>query len=152
MTDRFQVDQIDHIEVFVPDRYEAAQWYEKVLGLKIVKGFKRWSYNPHGPLMIATPKAKTKLALFNGEPQLRRKTAGSHCLAFRVSGKNFLKFLDVLKDLKLPDDSGRILTSSDYHDYTKAFSIYFCDPWGHRFEITTYEHETVRANLKSLKI
>ena len=148
MKKSFQVEQIDHVELFVPDRYEAAQWYEKVLGLKIVKGYKRWSDDPHGPLMISTPKAQTKLALFRGEPQAGRKTAGYHCVAFRVTGKSFLQFLDILKDLKLQDDSGRMLTSSDYHDYTKAFSIYFFDPWGHRIEITSYEHEIVRKNLK----
>ena len=43
MADHFTVDQIDHVELFVADRKEAAQWYEKVLGLKIVKEFKRWS-------------------------------------------------------------------------------------------------------------
>lgn len=32
----FKVLQIDHVELFVPDRYEAARWYERVLGLEPV--------------------------------------------------------------------------------------------------------------------
>ena len=35
----FRVDQVDHIELFVPNRYEAAKWYEKVLGLEVVKSY-----------------------------------------------------------------------------------------------------------------
>ena len=27
----FRVAQIDHVEVFVPDRYEAAAWYQRIL-------------------------------------------------------------------------------------------------------------------------
>jgi hypothetical protein len=33
-------------------------------------------------------------------------------------------------------------------DHDLAFSIYFCDPYGHRLEITTYEHEAVREGLR----
>ena len=40
MKEPFQVDQIDHIELFVPDRYAAAAWYHKVLGLQVVEAFK----------------------------------------------------------------------------------------------------------------
>ena len=29
----FKVLQIDHVELFVPDRYDAAKWYERVLGV-----------------------------------------------------------------------------------------------------------------------
>ena len=32
----FKVLQIDHVELFVPDRYEAARWYERTLGLQVV--------------------------------------------------------------------------------------------------------------------
>lgn len=29
------IGSIDHAELFVPDHYEAADWYEKTLGLRI---------------------------------------------------------------------------------------------------------------------
>ena len=32
----FRALQIDHVELFVPDRYEAAGWYQRVLGLEIL--------------------------------------------------------------------------------------------------------------------
>lgn len=32
----FRVEQIDHVELYVPDRYQAADWYHSVLGLEIV--------------------------------------------------------------------------------------------------------------------
>lgn len=35
----FKVQQIDHVELFVPDRYEAAKGYEQILGLEIIPEF-----------------------------------------------------------------------------------------------------------------
>ena len=33
----FQVEQIDHVELFVPERRAAAQWYESVFGLRVLQ-------------------------------------------------------------------------------------------------------------------
>ena len=38
--DTFRVLQIDHVELFVPDRQEAADWYCRVLGLQVVQASK----------------------------------------------------------------------------------------------------------------
>ena len=65
--------QIDHVELFVPDRYEAARWYERVLGLRVVPEFEPWATGG-GPLMISTDEGNTKLALFEG--RLRRRSRG----------------------------------------------------------------------------
>ena len=78
----FQVAQIDHVELFVPERRAAAAWYARVLGLEIVPGCEHWAEDPRGPLMIGTRDAGTKLALFRGEPQGERETAGFHRVAF----------------------------------------------------------------------
>src|SRR2546427_8807431 len=67
----FRVQQIDHVEMFVPDRYEAARWYEATLGLHIVPEFEFWANGPGGPLMIAA--GTTKLALFAGAPRGARR-------------------------------------------------------------------------------
>jgi hypothetical protein len=32
-------------------------------------------------------------------------------------------------------------------DHGLAFSIYFCDPYGNRLEVTTYDHAHVRERL-----
>jgi len=32
-------------------------------------------------------------------------------------------------------------------DHGKAFSVYFCDPYGNRFEATSYEYQHVKGGL-----
>ena len=56
----FHVDQIDHVELTVPDRHAAAKWYRDVLGLVIVAEYEHWAMDPKGPLMITTPQGSTK--------------------------------------------------------------------------------------------
>ena len=143
----FRVEQVDHVEMFVPDRHEAAQWYERVLGLRIVPEFEQWARYAKGPLMISSDGGSTKLALFTGTPQGERVTAGFHLVAFRVDGPGFLAFLDRIESLALIDHDGRNVTRTLVSDHGQAFSIYFNDPWGHRFEITTYDHEVVRESI-----
>ena len=143
----FQVIQIDHVELFVPDRYEAADWYGRVLGLRIVEEFEHWAANPRGPLMLATAAGGTKLALFEGAPQNTRPTAGFHRVAFLVGAEGFVAFLGRLDEEALTDDSGRRLTTDSVVDHQQAYSIYFSDPYGHRLELTTYDHEATRAAI-----
>ena len=147
--DSFQVLQIDHVELFVPDRQEAADWYCRVLGLQVVAGFDQWTAKPGGPLMIATPAGGTKLALFEGQPQQARSTAGFHRVAFRVDAAGFLAFVRGLDHRQLSDHQGRAVTTDAVVDHDLAYSIYFCDPYGHRLEVTTYEHDAVREGLRS---
>lgn len=146
--DIFRVLQIDHVELFVPDRQEAAEWYCRVLGLHVVPGFEQWTANPGGPLMIATASGGTKLALFEGQPQQARATAGFHRVAFRVDAAGFLAFVRGLDDRHLNNHQGRPVTADAVVDHDLAYSIYFCDPYGHRLEITTYEHDVVREGLR----
>ena len=79
----FKVEQIDHVELFVPDRYAAARWYEETLGLRILPDYEHWA-GPGGPLMISSDGGDTKLALFEGEARGQRRTAGHHRVAFRI--------------------------------------------------------------------
>ncbi len=147
--DNINIEQMDHVELFVPDRLEAAEWYEKVLGLKIVEEYRHWSDNPKGPLMISPDDGNTKIALFTGQPQADKDTAGFYLAAFRTNGSSFLKFLDRLEnDLELFNHKGKKVTGKAAADHDKAFSIYFNDPYGNRLELTTYEHEYVRRKLK----
>jgi catechol 2,3-dioxygenase-like lactoylglutathione lyase family enzyme len=96
--ERFRVTQIDHVELFVPDRHEAAAWYGRTLGLEIVAELEHWAADASGPLMIATAHGGTKLALFTGEPQRGRPAAGFHLVAFRVSRPLFDAFLTHIRD------------------------------------------------------
>lgn len=148
-----RVDQIDHVELFVPDRFEAAEWYERALGLTVVSKYKHWADDPQGPLMISSDNGSTKLALFDGKPQGQQPTAGHrersgfHRVAFRVGASSFLGFLDQLPTLGVVDDKGRIVTKDRIVDHSQAFSVYFNDPFGHRLELTTYEHTAVAEAL-----
>lgn len=146
--DGFRVEQIDHVEVFVPDRHEAASWYHRVLGCEIVPDYAEWSEDPGGPLMISPDGGETKLALFHGEPQGPRATAGFHLVAFRVNSSAFIEFLTRASDLGLKDAQGETVTQESAVDHGKAFSVYFIDPYGHRLEVTSYEHEAIRQALK----
>jgi hypothetical protein len=39
------------------------------------------------------------------------------------------------------------VTAAAAVDHDQAFSIYFSDPFGHRLEVTTYDHAMVRGEL-----
>jgi catechol 2,3-dioxygenase-like lactoylglutathione lyase family enzyme len=132
---------LDHVELYVPDRRSAASWYAKVLGCELVAGTESWADNPDGPLMVSPDSGRTKLALFTGEPQGQRPTAGFHRVAFRVSASAFLAFTARMADLGL-EEAG---ASARVVDHGGAWSLYFTDPYGHRLEVTTYEVEPVRA-------
>jgi catechol 2,3-dioxygenase-like lactoylglutathione lyase family enzyme len=143
----FKADQIDHVELFIPDRREAAHWYERTLGLAALPQHEDWAEDPHGPLMISSDGGGTMLALFLGEPRRARPTAGFHRVAFRVSGPGFVQFLEHVRDNPVFNDAAEEIRSLTPHDHHKAFSVYFNDPWGHRLEVTTYEAEYVRERL-----
>ena len=143
--------QIDHVELFVPDRHEAAAWYQRVLGLEIVLEYLEWASDPRGPLMISSDGGRTKLALFAGEPQGVRATAGFHLVAFRTTAEGFVEFLKRLDDVHVRDHRDRTVTIDSVVDHEKAYSIYFSDPYGHRLEVTTYDHAALRTALAGLR-
>jgi catechol 2,3-dioxygenase-like lactoylglutathione lyase family enzyme len=145
----FRVQSLDHVELFVPDRREAAAWYSRVLGLEILPEHEDWAEDPEGPLMISCDEGRTMLALFSGEPQGGRGTAGFHRVAFRVDGPTFLAFRDRLDEVEVLDPDGRRVLPEHVRDHAKAFSIYFCDLWGHRLEVTTYDYALVAERLTS---
>jgi catechol 2,3-dioxygenase-like lactoylglutathione lyase family enzyme len=143
----FCVDQLDHVELFVPDRWEAAEWYGRVLGLTVVPEAEVWAEDPRGPLMVSSDRGSTKLALFEGEPQGERPTAGFHRVAFRVGASAFATFVGRLSELGLVDEAGNPVDAGRVADHDAAWSIYFSDPFGHRLEVTTYEYDEARVAL-----
>lgn len=139
-----RIERIDHVHVDVADRDVAAQWFRDVLGLVPAQALASWAKHRLGPLILATPDGLPVLSLFarQANPASRDTT-----IAFRVSGSDFLTFLDRLDDLGLLQADGRRLTRSELADHDLAWSIYFVDPWGNRFEITTYDYGLVRDAL-----
>ena len=138
---------IDHVELFVPDRYEAAAWYQRVLGLEILKDFVFWAQDPKGPLMISADGGVTKLALFTGPARPSPTDSGFQLLAFRVDAAGFLAWVRRLGEIQVTDRSGRPVSRESVKDHQKAYSIYFADPYGNDLEITTYDYEAARNAL-----
>jgi catechol 2,3-dioxygenase-like lactoylglutathione lyase family enzyme len=135
----FKVLQIDHVELFVPDRYAAARWYERVLGLRIVPECEAWAAGG-GPLMISSDSGSTKLALFEGKPEAAPQAAAFRRVAFRVRAVGFSEFIGRLPELALLDSRNRAVTRASVVDHQQAYSIYFTDPWTHQLEVTTYDY------------
>jgi catechol 2,3-dioxygenase-like lactoylglutathione lyase family enzyme len=126
---------IDHVELIVPDRHAAAAWYHDVLGLTPLTGTEHWASDAKGPLIISADGGRTCLALFQGtRPDAAR--SGFRRVAFRVSGAEFLAFVEYGRGLGLEP--------MKVQDHETAISVYFHDPYGHDLEVTTYEHERVR--------
>ena len=147
MSKSFRVQQIDHVELFVPDRYAAAQWYEEILGLEIVREVEYWANDPGGPLMISSDGGNTRLALFESKGRETRETAGHHRVAFRVDGPGFIAFLDRVREHAVFSEDGKPQTSLGVIDHDSAYSVYFCDPYGNRYEVKCYDYEFLKNQL-----
>jgi len=139
--DGFQVGGIDHVELSVPDRYEAADWYKVALGLEIVEEFEHWADLSAYPLMISSDGGDTMLALF--KRSLSDQTGGFQRVAFETSGPNFLQFRERLENISNIDAT----KARNVTDFGSAYSVFFSDPYGHSFEVTTYDYDFVSDRL-----
>ncbi len=111
---------IDH--VYVSNRAAAAQWYADVLGLKPVEKFSSWA-TPTGPLVVADAAESLHLALFEGQHP------PESIAAFGVDAEHFDAWRDHLSAQGL---EVRVA------DHDMAWSLYFDDPDGNGYEITSY--------------
>ena len=145
--DDFQVDRMDNVTLFVPDRYEAAQWLEEVLGLEIRPEYEEWAADEEGPLMISPGSGKTMLAVCKEQPEQSNEVDIHQHIAFRVDGDKFLQFLDGIEELSLTDADGEPVTKDDIIDFDLSFAIHFHDPYGNQFELTTYDYQSVETAL-----
>lgn len=133
---------LDHVELYVPDRHEAAAWYARVLGFEIVQEYLDWAEPGRGPLMITNDGGATMLALFLGAPQSDEAVRGLRRLAFRVCGEHFAAFVQGSGNWRAEP-----LGQADVQDHGKAVSVYFTDPYGTPLEVTTYEAQAARDAL-----
>lgn len=137
--------ELDHVHVYVPDRARAATWYRDVLGLAVVVEHAHWAVDG-GPLTVSGDGGKSGVALFEGaapssDGEKRR------VIALRAAGEVFLEFVAGVERLALVDRHGAAVRAADVVDHGESFSIYFSDPWGNPFEVTTYDAELIRARL-----
>jgi catechol 2,3-dioxygenase-like lactoylglutathione lyase family enzyme len=136
-----RVDGIDHVELTVPDRYDAAAWDNETRGLEIVDEFEHWANQSGYPLMISSDGGDTMLAVFAG----RRSDGGGgfRCVAVRTTGEDFLPFVDRLASMPEIDACGEAAIT----DFGRAYAVFFTDPYGHPLEVTTDDYERVSRRL-----
>ena len=127
-----QLNGIDHVHVYVSNRLAAVKWYENILGLRIQKEFEFWAKDG-GPLTLENISGSVHIALFESDK------ASASTVAFGASGEEFIKWKNHLKN------SGVQLRVADH---TKAWSMYFSDPFENLFEITCYDFEMVKNILE----
>ena len=129
--------RIDHVHVFVADRVAAEAWYERVLGLRRIAELAFWSADG-GPLTLGNLGSAVDgvhLALFEGTNNSRCST-----VALGVPGAELLAWRTHLQDAL-----GRRI---DLVDHQVSMSMYFADPDGNPFEITSNDHAVVSALLR----
>jgi catechol-2,3-dioxygenase len=126
-------DRIDHVHVHVANRNRAEQWYASVMGFSRRVELESWAEG--GPLMLANSSGTVHIALFE------RPTAPSHStIALSVGAAEFVAWrLHLVEKLKRPVEP---------EDHQLAWSLYFADPDGNPWEITSYQHAVIATLLQ----
>lgn len=115
---------IDHIHIHVKNRTEAEKWYRTILRFERVNSLEFWSVDG-GPLMLEDESGQIHLAMFESE------SIQNTIIAFKVTAQGLYSWISHLSNLGVCVDPVN-------HDI--SWSIYFSDPDGNPFEITTYEY------------
>ena len=124
---KFSLNYLDHIAIRVKDMEASAQWYKKVLGLKICK-FPKWD-----PYPIFLMQDNFGIALFPAhldDPELDRSSLNIKIdhFAFNVSNEDFQVALAHYEALDIE------YTVKDHYYF---HSVYIHDLDGHLVELTT---------------
>ena len=126
-------DRIDHIHLYATNRNRAEQWYAEMLGFTRVPELESWADG--GPLTLANSSGTVHIALFEAPAQPCRSV-----IALSVGAQEFIAWRQHLVDkLKRPVEA---------EDHQLSWSLYFADPDGNPWEITTYQHAVVATLLK----
>lgn len=123
----FQINSLDHVAIRVKNMEASAVWYQKILGLRILRVAK---WDPYPIFLLA---GKTGIALFPANLDDPKHDSNSRNVkidhfAFNVSNENFQK---ALKHYHLQGVEYKI---TDHHYF---HSVYINDPDGHTVELTT---------------
>ena len=128
---------VDHVHVLVRDRAAALAWYRDVLGFEPVPELAVWQTGG-GPLTLTDVGGRVHLALFERAPAPQNQSV----VALGTDAAGFARWL-----YHLTRALGHAPTLED-HDL--ALSLYFCDPDGNPYEITTYDVTSARAALPAV--
>jgi len=126
---------IDHIHVFVANRDAAKIWYDEVLGLTPVANLEFWAKDG-GPLTISDAGGTVHIALFESAPLKCRST-----IALGVGAAEFLVWKRHLSE--------KLETTLRAEDHEVSWSLYFNDPDGNPYEVTTYDYAVVAHMLRA---
>ena len=121
-----KLQNIDHIHVIVSDRQKALDWYNNILGLKPSKEI--IVLPKSGPLMIRNNEGNINIALFKGKSKDNQAV-----IAFKVSGEQFINCHNTI--------THSLTENLEVVDHDIQFSIYFEDPFGNPYEITSYDYD-----------
>ena len=125
---------IDHIHVFVTDRARSEAWYANVMGLRRMPEFETWAAEA-GPLTLANASGTVHLALFE-----RRVSRCLSTVALRATAAGLLAWRSHLE--RVLDRPVALV------DHQLAWSMYFSDPDGNPYEVTTYDYDAASAALR----
>jgi catechol-2,3-dioxygenase len=128
-----EIEAFDHIHVFVADWAAAEQWYRRVLGFTRSAELEFWAPNG-GPLTLQNASGTVHLALFQRPREKNRAT-----IALRASAEQFGQWLRHLR--------GELKGDITLEDHDVSLSLYFRDPDGNPYEITSYEHAAAKQLL-----
>ena len=128
-----KLQHIDHIHVFVPNRQEALDWYSNILGLKPIEKLLFWAKS--GPLTVGNDEGSIHIALFEGKPKNNQSV-----IAFNATGKEFINW-----HKRINNALNELI---DVEDHNVSFSIYFKDPYGNPYEITSYDYAILSNHYK----
>jgi len=129
------LDRIDHVHVYVKDRAAAARWYAEVMGMKPIEEFLTWAEGD-GPLTLANAANTVRIALFEHPARARHAT-----VALGVGAREFVAWKAHL--------AHAFGAPVELEDHDLSWSLYFSDPDGNPYEITTYEYREAAALLRS---
>jgi catechol-2,3-dioxygenase len=128
-----KLEHFDHVHIFVADRVAAEAWYQRVLGFHRITELESWAKNG-GPLTLANDNAHIHLALFE------RPAGKNHSVvALRASAIEFLRWKAHL--------TTTLSRTIDAVDHQFAWSLYFSDPDGNPFEITSYQYDEISRTM-----
>jgi catechol-2,3-dioxygenase len=128
-------DRIDHIHLYATHRNKAEQWYADVMGFSRVRELESWAEK--GPLTLANSSGTVHIALFEAPAQACRSV-----IALSVGAEEFIAWRQHLVDtLKRPVEA---------EDHQLSWSLYFEDPDGNPWEITSYQHAVIATLLKPI--
>lgn len=130
-----ELQAFDHVHVFVSNRLKSEDWYRSVLGLHRTKELEFWAEDG-GPLTIQNASGTVHIALFERPAQPCRSV-----IALRVSASEYQAWKAHLQ-ASLPGQVSE-------EDHVASLSLYFGDPDGNPYELTTYEVAKVKGHAES---